>query len=251
MAKEKELVLYNKLAKYYDKLYSHKNYNKEAAFLVQIIKKNFKKSKILNILDIACGTGTHLQKLENSLPNANFYGLDVNTGMLTVAKSKLKNTKLKLGDFKKFDFGIKFDVIFCLSSSIQYLSGVEELNILLKNIKRILNPNGLFIFDLAYCKELWQEGYTNISTYADNKIQIAEIYKSRSANNFSYWDPIYLVKKNNKVDFIVDHHKIFLFSIPEVMNYLKREGFNVKLFKDFNASKTKGKIPIFVCIRGQ
>lgn len=53
--------LYKKYAKFYDKVYSKKKYDAEVEFINSIVK-NFK-VKGKNLLDMACGTGTHAKNL--------------------------------------------------------------------------------------------------------------------------------------------------------------------------------------------
>ena len=54
---------YSKLAKIYDALYSFKNYEAEAKRLREIITEK-KTSPGNALLDVACGTGTHLSFLK-------------------------------------------------------------------------------------------------------------------------------------------------------------------------------------------
>ena len=60
----KKQALYKNLAKYYDCVYSMKDYKKEADALKRIIAR-YKKIKGKNLLEVACGTGNYLQYLKN------------------------------------------------------------------------------------------------------------------------------------------------------------------------------------------
>ena len=50
---------YSKLAKYYDKICSNKDYDKESGFVKQVLNKYNCKG----VLDVGCGTGNHLTRL--------------------------------------------------------------------------------------------------------------------------------------------------------------------------------------------
>ena len=75
---------YQEMAKYYDLFYKKKNYDKESTFLENLINKR------KTILDVGCGTGLHMHYLEEK--NYQVEGIDLNQGMLDVAKARVKGT---------------------------------------------------------------------------------------------------------------------------------------------------------------
>ena len=75
---------YQQMAKYYDLFYKKKSYDKESKFLEELI--NTRKT----VLDIGCGTGLHMHYLEEK--NYQVEGIDLNQGMLDVAKTRVKGT---------------------------------------------------------------------------------------------------------------------------------------------------------------
>ena len=75
---------YQEMAKYYDLFYKKKNYDKESTFIENLINKR------KTILDVGCGTGLHMHYLEEK--NYQVEGLDLNEGMLEVAKTRVKGT---------------------------------------------------------------------------------------------------------------------------------------------------------------
>ena len=86
-----EQSLYKELAKYYDLLYSWKDYQKESEKIIKLILKH-KKSKGNNLLEVACGTGHHLQYFKDKF---SCFGIDINEEILNVAKNKVPNVKFK------------------------------------------------------------------------------------------------------------------------------------------------------------
>jgi len=79
MAKEKH---YMALAKYYDLIYSWKDYKKEAGIIHRLIQKH-KKTKGKEVLEVACGSGNHIQYLKGSYTVT---GIDINQGILSKDK---------------------------------------------------------------------------------------------------------------------------------------------------------------------
>ena len=105
--------IYNKeLARYYDLIYSGKDYEKEAGYVKDLILTN-KKSKGMALLEVACGTGKHLEHIEDDFK---CIGLDLNKEMLKVARKRLRKARLVQGNMIDFNLNQKFDVIICIHS---------------------------------------------------------------------------------------------------------------------------------------
>lgn len=138
-----------KYAARYDILYQDKNYEEEIDFLERIFRKYLKK-KPKTILDLACGTGSHLLPLAKR--GYQVSGLDLSEGMLEAAKDKTKKENLKINFYRarmqKFSLNQKFDVITSMFSTVNYLTEYKDLKSYLKNVNLHLNQNGLLIFDV-------------------------------------------------------------------------------------------------------
>ena len=75
-----------KLSKYYDILYSHKDYKSEC----ELIKKYSTKNK--NLLDVGCGTMTHSIILSEYFKNVT--SIDLSKPMIDTGLKKIKSKKL-------------------------------------------------------------------------------------------------------------------------------------------------------------
>ncbi|MBU0648053.1 class I SAM-dependent methyltransferase, partial [Patescibacteria group bacterium] len=102
--------LYKEYAKFYDKIYSKKKYGIEVDFILSVINKYKIEGK--DLLDMACGTGTHAKKLVDS--GFRVTGVDVNPEMLKLAKKKTKKASFVKGTMQSYESKKKFDVITCL-----------------------------------------------------------------------------------------------------------------------------------------
>ena len=71
---------YNELAKYYDLIHSDLDYEKSAKGIDKLIQLHLR-SKGNKLLDVACGTGTHIKYLEDKY---NCTGIDWNEEMLKI-----------------------------------------------------------------------------------------------------------------------------------------------------------------------
>jgi len=237
------MKLYQDLAKMYDLIYSYRDYSKEADFLI----KNLAQRSSPKLLDVACGTGVHLEALRKRLPLAILEGIDLNQGMLEVTKEKSLDVALTQADMRDFDLSRDFDLVYCLSSSIQYNLSQEDFKRTIDSM-RSHAVGGKVVFDLAYCSERWKEGYTNITANSDERFDVAELYTSHSNDGFSYWNPLYLIKdkKTGKMDMHVDKHKIKLWSISEVSDILSSREIPFKLKKGYSEFEDERGVPIFI-----
>ena len=91
--------MYKELAKYYDLIYSWKNYKKEVNKIEKLIKE-YKKSDGIKLLDVACGTGKHLEYFKE---NFSCTGIDLNEEMISIARNNISDVDFKLADMINFD----------------------------------------------------------------------------------------------------------------------------------------------------
>ena len=237
------MKLYRELADVYDLLYSYRDYDKEVDFLVGELPR----TESPWILDVACGTGSHLQSLRRKIPKASLSGIDLNEDMLKVASTKGLEARLAQADMRNFRLEVDFDLVYCFSSSIQYNLTKEDLVSTLKCLTEHA-PNGEIVFDLAFCMERWKEGFTNITADSDERHEVAEMYTSHSKGGLSYWNPLYLLKnkQTGRLDMHVDKHRIRVWSVAEMEEILKSIGLPYRLERGFDRKGNKDDVPIFV-----
>ena len=138
------------------KLAWDKVFEKEGKFFikpekcVRKVTKFFKKEGIKRVLDLGCGSGRHLVFLAKR--GFDVYGIDIAREGIKIAKEWLKEERLKanlkIGDFYKRlpykdDF---FDAI--ISIAALHHGKIEEIRKLIKEMKRILKPEGLIFVTL-------------------------------------------------------------------------------------------------------
>ena len=108
-----------------------------------------------NLLDIGCGTGEFVKEIQKKA----FFTMGIEPN-LKARTSAIELNKLTVFDkIEKLPDGIKFDVI----TLWHVLEHINDLNIILYQIKNLLNRDGLLIiavpnsgsFDAKYYKEFW------------------------------------------------------------------------------------------------
>ena len=222
-------MLYKELGKYYDLIYSWKDYKKEAIHIKKLISK-YKKSKGNELLDVACGTGHHLKFFKD---NFSCTGIDINMGMLKVAKKNVNNVVFKQANMISFNFNKKFDVILCLFSSIGYVKTYSNLRRTIKNFARHLKKGGIVIIEPWFGKPEFKAGMPWMTTYDSKNIKIARLNVSKVKNNISILDMHYLIAEKNKdVKHFVDRHELGLFDVNKFLKVMKEAGFQAKFLKN-------------------
>jgi len=214
---------YTKLAKIYDALYGFKNYEAEAKRLHEIIAD--KKTAPGNaLLDVACGTGSHLAFLRN---HYSVEGLDYTPEMLEVARRRLPELTFHQGDMRTFDLGHRFDVVTCLFSSIGYMKTVRDLRAAVINMARHLSPGGVLIVE----PWLTEETFTprGIHTWAiDGKdAKIARMDIPAKIGRKSIFRQHIMIGTAEGVRYLRQKHEMFMFSNAEYIEAFDAAGLDV------------------------
>lgn len=224
-------LIYKALAKYYDLLFQDKDYQGEAEFIKKIVRKRRPYAK--SILDIGCGTGTHLNLLLDDFEL--LYGVDLNPEVIEEAKKKSSRVKYVIGGMTDFKIEKKFDVVICLFSVFNYNLSLDEAQKTLENIKKHLNKKGLAIFALYTPNNT--EKKIRIHIGKDENTEVAKInqYIFDPKTHLETTDFLVLIKNKKGVDFFTETgHQYRIYQIKEFSDMLRRTSFtNIEVFDDF------------------
>ena len=225
----KEQMIYRELAKYYDYLYKGKDYATEVSKIKELITK-YKEIDGNHLLEVGCGTGHHIKYLKDVYKCT---GLDLNEGILEVARENVPDVDFIQLDMINMDLGRKFDVITCLFSSIGYVKTCFNLEKTLDGFSRHLFRGGVAIIEPWFTKEVYDVGRPFIDTYEDDDLKIARANVSEIEGNVSVMDMNYLIAERGKgVKHFVDRHELGLFEVDQTLKIMSRVGFNAKYLPD-------------------
>jgi ubiquinone/menaquinone biosynthesis C-methylase UbiE len=93
--------MFTETAELYDRFYSWKDYDAEAARLREMIVAAGGPSSG-TLLDVACGTGKHAQALA---AHYTVEGIDIDPVLLESARGRLPDVPFHQGDMRDFDWG--------------------------------------------------------------------------------------------------------------------------------------------------
>lgn len=145
-----EKPTYSVLADIYDIVMSDVDYETWADYLDEIILMHQPTTR--SILELACGTGTIALSLEE-LDCYKITATDGSPDMIRIAKQKAAKTNSEI-DFKTMNFlhlsfQETFDMVYMVFDSLNYLHTKEDIIQLHKDVKDILNPGGIFVYDFT------------------------------------------------------------------------------------------------------
>lgn len=208
--------MYAELARYYDKIYSLKDYADEAGRLTAIIR-GYLRSEGRRLLDVACGTGRHLEYLREQF---DVEGLDISPEMLETARQKNPGVPFHQGDMADFDLGRSFDVVTCLFSSIGYVKTMERLKKALTCMVSHLVPGGVLVIEPWFTTGSWHPGTVHGLFIDEPELKIARVNTSFVDGRISYFDLHYLIGTPQGTEHYVEHHELGLFERKEIQDIL-------------------------------
>jgi ubiquinone/menaquinone biosynthesis C-methylase UbiE len=148
---------------YFDGLSSNWN-SKSFPQISELIISRLPKRNQLKILDLGCGTGMYFQTLANK--SNIVYGLDYSLASVERAKEK-GYVEVKQGDIQSLPYpDNSFDFVFCT----EVLEHILEYDLALKEIFRVLRPNGVLLLTTTTY-------YTSIFQVDRNIFKLDDLYK--------------------------------------------------------------------------
>jgi SAM-dependent methyltransferase len=235
--------IFKSYGKYYNIIYSDKDYERECDFLEAIFRMH---SKIMpkKILDGGCGTGGHAIPLAKR--GYEVTGIDSSEEMINIAKEKANksgvNIDFKVMDLRELKLNKKFDACILMFAVIDYLINTKDLLKALTNIRGILENGSLLVFDFWY-------GPAVLTILPTSRIKIIEKENLRvvrfaephldTLHHICKVNYHFIVIKENIVVYEGEEEHVVRFYFPEeIKHYLEESGFQLlKLcpFLDLNA----------------
>jgi SAM-dependent methyltransferase len=221
--------MFRNSAHVYDAIYAAmgKDYEAESAEVDAIIQQ--RKPGAASLLDVACGTGGHLRYLQRRY--ATVAGIELDPSMLAEARKALEGVDLYEGDMRLFGLGRRFDAVTCLFSSVGYLQDTDELNRAIGSMARHLSVGGVLIVDGWVRPDQWVgTGSVHMEAAdADDDIKVARVGRSQRIGNKTILDMEYLVGTRHRIDHLVDHHEMTLFTPEEYESALRGAGLSIEV----------------------
>lgn len=219
-------------SKYYDLLYTDKDYDGEAEYVHNLITENSNDAQ--TILDMGCGTGIHADLLSNK--GYKVHGIDISEDMLKIANQKIKGKEERLqfnqSNIQELNLNKKFDVVVSLFHVMSYQNSNIELIKAFEVAKDHLSAGGLFIFDFWYGPAVLTDlPITKVKRLENNDIKITRVAESKlvpQSNLTKVNFDVFIEDKNKKL--IVnknESHSMRYFFDTELELICDKSGFEI------------------------
>lgn len=212
---------YRELARYYDRIYHWKDYRKEAAIIREVVRER-KESDGRDLLDVACGTGKHIQFLTRTFACT---GVDASKEMLEDARKNAPGVEFVESDMRRFKLGRQFDVVLCLFSSIGYMRTRGDQEKAISNFAAHMKTGAVLIVEPWFEKADWSSGSVHMRTYETEGLKIARVGFSGVDGEFAVADESYLIAERGKgTIYVQDVQKLRFFEPDWTFGTMRRFG---------------------------
>ncbi|MBD3615620.1 MAG: class I SAM-dependent methyltransferase [Gracilimonas sp.] len=148
--KPENTEIYSVLAHLYDVLMKDVDYEMWADFIDEVIQTHHPNP--VDVLELACGTGTISLSLAG-IDEYNLTATDKSAAMVDKARQKAAEQEARVQfdtmDFTEIKSDRKYDVIFSVFDSVNYLHNEQDILKMLRGCQVILKPGGLLIYDFS------------------------------------------------------------------------------------------------------
>ena len=226
-------IPFSQYSKYYDLLYQGKDYNEEAAYILDILKIYV--SPNAKLLEFGSGTGKHGAIFAKK--GYNVTGIEKSKSMLENSIST-DNFEIIEGDILKISIGTDFDAVLALFHVLSYQISNESIISAFKSAASHMTKDGIFIFDVWYTPAVHhQKPSIRIKRLENDEIKLIRIAEPTIFPNENRVDVNYLIlveqKNTQKLHTINETHPMRHFSIPEIEILLTLCGFQLEIAEEF------------------
>lgn len=211
-------------AKFYDALYSDKDYAAEAAYFDSVIRR-FSPGGASKLFEFGAGSGKHqieFQKLGYSVG-----GADLSPEMCDQAAKNGAN--VIEGDIRIFSPEEEQHVVLALFHVVSYLTSEHDIGLAFSNIRNTLVPGGLFVFDIWYKDAVSEIGPgVRVKRVKLDNLEILRLAEPVSGKNEEIKAVDYSIfarqKGSEMWEMITERHNLKPFSLDEIRSMGKKAG---------------------------
>lgn len=229
-----EKPAYTILADIYDDIMTDVDYETWTDYIDDLIIEHTEKAS--DILELACGTGTMALSLEE-LDCYNITATDASPDMIRIARQKAakcnSSVTFETMNFLNLSFDKKFDVVYMVFDSLNYLHTKEEILKLHNQVKQILKPDGIFIYDFTTPRN----SRTAINFLDNEKKQLGNdlryLRKSTyDAKNRIHTNSFTIDKLDRETDAVIhqyqEQHQQRIYTLQEIETILSSTDFSIE-----------------------
>lgn len=254
------MSIFQKYARYYDLLYSDKNYDAESRYVRHLLQAHADDAK--SLFEMGSGTGKHALFLARS--GYRVLGVDRSREMCEQANEMLlsqdadiaSGLTFQTGDIRAIRLGTTFDAVISLFHVISYQTADEDLKAALSTARAHLMTNGVFLFDCWYGPAvLTDRPAIRIKRLENDEIIVTRIAEPVLHPNDNMVDVRYHAfirdKKTDKTEELMETHRMRYLFLPEIRALLKDSGFELVFSGEWMTDRELGSHTWSSCFIGK
>ncbi len=207
----------------------YRDYSLEAKWLDGI----FEEWKAETVIDVSCGTGSHVLGLVSEGSTRKFVATDASAQMVKLAEAKLPSERVSItqADFLSLPFRKNsFDAAICMYWSIAGLNEDLVRNLFLET-NSILKKGGAFIFDTENAEGI-KENLLNVpyidAFFPDGKGAVIRAnFSTKIATDLVDWHAYYLIETDGVSELVNDRMYLRFYGRRQLEVLLEQTGFRV------------------------
>jgi len=223
---------YHNLAVSYDRLTNDVDYEATVAFYNAIL--NRERLHPRTAVDLACGTGSVTAILARQ--GLQVIGVDMSEEMLTVAMEKVMDMaqppRFICQKLQELYLPRGVDLAVCALDSLDYVTDPADCKEAIRRIYKVLNPGGIFIFDVNTPEKLRaMDG----QVFLDEDDDVYCVWRGEfdeSTNICSYGMDLFQ-RRGDVWERSFEEHREYAYSEAQLREYLKAAGFtHIEVYAD-------------------
>ena len=214
--------MYTKSAQWYDLLHANKNYAAESAKITSTIQRFTVEAT--DLLDVACGTGGHLRYLREQF---DCHGIDIDAGLLDIAREQLPDVGFTEADMTEFDLGRQFDAVTCLFSAIGYVRTNENLALALRRMAAHLRVGGVLVVEPWILPDKWDAWLAEVGNYhveQHGELTVGRFQATQRTGTMTELLFHYLATDGKQLVCADERHAVRMFTVDELLDAAEMAG---------------------------
>lgn len=242
------MAQYGKFAEIYDSLmHDDVDYDSWCDYIENLLHLNGCEPD--TICELACGTGNITARLAER--GYDVTGLDISSDMLRLAAKKLRGAHLIRSDMSRFRSARRYGAFLCMIDGINYLIDPAAVKRTFENVRRSLEENGVFIFDVSTRYKL--SSILGNETYIHSEYDVFYSWQNRYIERYNISDMLlnfFIERGGGLYERFEERHLQRGYSIEQLKYMLRGAGFEkIEVYGElsYSAPKKNSERIVFAC----